>query len=351
MSASFWRGRRVFLTGHTGFKGSWLTQWLKMDGAAVTGYSLAPPTHPSLYESAKVSEGIRAIEGDVRNLDALAAAVAEAQPEIVIHLAGQPLVRHSYQDPVATYATNVMGTVHLLEAVRRRPDVRVVLVVTSDKCYEDSNGHAGRAFREGDVLGGHDPYASSKACAELVAVAYRRSFFGAPGGTRVMTARAGNVIGGGDWAGDRLVPDLVRAFAEGRAASIRNPDATRPWQHVLDALHGYRKVVEAAFDRDDLPDAWNFGAREALPVRWLADRMTALWGAPAAWHPEGGPHPAEAPALALDSSRAGAELGWNPLVDPETTVQWTALWYQRWLRNESARALTGEQIERFAERL
>lgn len=346
MSRGFWRGRRVFVTGHTGFKGSWLTQWLKLDGAHVTGFALAPPTEPSLFAAADVGEGMHSIIGDVRDADAVAAALVEARPEIVVHMAGQPLVRHSYGDPVATYATNVMGTVHVLEGVRRAGSVRVALVVTSDKCYD--NDQNGRPFREGDALGGHDPYASSKACAELVAAAYRSSFFaGAP---RIATARAGNVIGGGDWAADRLVPDLVRAFSTQRTAVIRNPEATRPWQFVLDALHGYRRLIESLFERDDLPAAWNFGADEARPVRWLADALADRWGDSAEWRAESGEHPHEAPALALDSTQARELLGWTPLVAGETAIHWTADWYKRWLARESARALTNAQIDQFAER-
>ncbi len=345
LSRRFWRDRRVFITGHTGFKGSWLTQWLILDGARITGYSLPPPTEPSLFAEARIAERMHSIEGDVRDLDSLAAAIDAAQPEIVIHMAAQALVRRSYDDPVGTYATNVMGTVSVLEAVRRANSVRVALMVTSDKCYE--NDRAARPFREDDRLGGHDPYASSKACAELVTDAYRRSFLES---VRVASARAGNVIGGGDWAADRLIPDLVRAFSARETASIRNPEATRPWQFVLDALHGYRTLVEALWDRDDLPHAWNFGADDARPVRWLADAMAARWGDRAAWHAEDGVHPHEAPTLALDSTRAKTSLGWSPRMDAETSVAWTVDFYKRRDAGEDVRNLLTEQIERFAER-
>lgn len=338
----------MFITGHTGFKGSWLTQWLKLDGANVTGFSLPPPTEPSLYAAANVGQGIQSIEGDVRDAGALAAALAAAKPEIVVHLAGQSLVRHSYDDPVATYGTNVMGTVNLLEAVRYAESVRVVLAVTSDKCYE--NGQDGRPFREGDPLGGRDPYSSSKACAEMVVAAYRSSFFSNSRGPRIASARAGNVIGGGDWAADRLVPDLVRAFRAGRPARIRHPDATRPWQFVLDALHGYRKLIETAFERDDLPQAWNFGPDDVRPVRWIADSMAARWGDSAAWLPEDGDPHHEASTLSLDSSRARDMLAWTTLVDSDTAIQWTTDWYKSWRETESAEGLTNTQIERFAER-
>ncbi|MDQ3280019.1 MAG: CDP-glucose 4,6-dehydratase [Acidobacteriota bacterium] len=352
MNRDFWRGRRVFLTGHTGFKGSWLTQWLTLDGAHVTGYALPPPSDPSLFADARLAEHMESISGDVRDLDSLSAALQSARPEIVVHMAGQALVRGSYNEPVGTYATNVMGTVNVLEAIRRTPTVRVALMVTSDKCYENSTAHAGRPFREDDPLGGRDPYASSKACAELVTTAYRSSFFAAPQqqSPRIASVRAGNVIGGGDWATDRLIPDLVRAFREERPALIRNPAATRPWQFVLDALHGYRKAIESLYGRDDLPHAWNFGADEARPVRWLADAMVRRWGGSAAWHTEDGDHPHEAPTLALDSSLAKETLQWKPLIDSETTIQWTTDWYKRRLAHESAAGLMSEQIARFEER-
>lgn len=350
VNREFWHGRRVFLTGHTGFKGSWLAHWLSLDGAIVTGYSLPPPTTPSLYEEARVADSIQAIGGDVRNLDALSGALAASRAEVVVHMAGQALVRRSYDDPVDTYSTNVMGTVHVLEAVRRAGSVRVALMVTSDKCYENRGDRPAHPFREDDPLGGHDPYASSKACAELVVAAYRGSFFDGPQSPRIASVRAGNVIGGGDWAVDRLVPDLVRAFRARRTAEIRNPDAVRPWQFVLDALHGYRKLVESLYERDGLPEAWNFGADEARPVRWLADAMAARWGDSAGWRQAGGEHPHEASTLSLDSSRAKELLAWRSLVDAGTAVDWTAEWYRRSLSHEDTRALTTEQIARFTER-
>lgn len=350
VNPGFWHGRRVFLTGQTGFKGSWLAHWLSLDGAIVTGYSLPPPTVPSLYEDARIEESIQAIRGDVRNLDALSSALAASRAEIVVHMAAQALVRHSYRDPVDTFSTNVMGTVHVLEAVRQTKSVRVALMVTSDKCYENRDGQPAHPFREDDPLGGHDPYASSKACAELVVSAYRRSFFDGTQSPRVASVRAGNVIGGGDWAIDRLVPDLVRAFHARRTAGIRNPDAIRPWQFVLDALHGYRTLIECMYDRGNLPAAWNFGADEALPVRWLADATAARWGDAAGWRHTGGDHPHEASTLSLDSSRAKELLAWRSLVDAGTAIDWTAEWYKRALSHEDTRALTTEQIARFTER-
>ena len=323
MNAAFWRDRRVFVTGHTGFKGTWLKRWLEMLGARVTGYSLP--------------------ENDVRDLPALRAAMTAARPELVLHLAAQSLVRASYEDPVTTFTTNVIGTVHVLDAMRFTPSVRVGVLVTSDKCYTNS-GDA-RAHREDDPLSGRDPYSSSKACAELAIAAYRESFFGTADAARVLSVRAGNVIGGGDWASDRLVPDLVRAFRKGSPAQIRYPRATRPWQFVLDALHGYLLAAERAYESENLPDAFNFGPdeREARPVCWLADAMAKTWGDGASWKESSGDHPHEAASLALDSTRAREILGWTPLLDTAESVAWTTRWYK------SAHDLTGEQIERFME--
>jgi CDP-glucose 4,6-dehydratase len=323
MTPDFWHGRRVFVTGHTGFKGTWLTRWLTMLGAEVTGYSLP--------------------DNDVRDLPSLRAAMNAAEPEVIIHLAAQALVRASYEDPVSTFTTNVIGTVNVLEVIRTVPSLRVAVLITSDKCYANP-GHA-QPFGEDDQLGGRDPYSSSKACAELAIAAYRESFLSRPDSPRVVSVRAGNVIGGGDWSNDRLVPDLMRAFRVGKPARIRYPEATRPWQFVLDALHGYLLVAESAFRREDLPDAFNFGpdARDARTVRWLADMMAARWGDGASWHDPDEAHPHEESTLALDSTRAWQVLGWKPILDAETVVAWTTDWYK------SARGLTHEQIERFME--
>lgn len=314
----FWNGKRVFLTGHTGFKGSWLSLWLSELGAVVTGYALPPPTDPSLFEIARVGELMRHIEGDVRDLAALRLALSQAQPDIVIHMAAQSLVRVSYDQPVETYATNVMGTVHLLEAVRSVPSVRAVLIITSDKCYENQEWEWG--YRESEPMGGFDPYSNSKGCAELVVSAYRRSFFSADRrsshGIAVASARSGNVIGGGDWALDRLIPDMMRAFQAGESPLIRNPGSIRPWQHVLEPLRGYLMLCERLWTGEQLyADGWNFGPVEgdARTVGWIADRIAGLWGNGAGWKQAGGEHPHEAHFLKLDCSKARHHLDWSPV--------------------------------------
>lgn len=305
MNPAFWPGRRVLVTGHTGFKGGWLSLWLQQLGAAVTGYALAPPSRPSLFETARVGESMDSTVGDVRDFDTLQATVAKYRPEIVFHLAAQPLVVPSYQQPVETYATNIMGTVHLLEAVRQVGGVRVVVNVTSDKCYANREWLWG--YRENEPMGGEDPYSSSKGCAELVTAAYRASFFPpadyARHGLALASARAGNVIGGGDWAAHRLIPDMIRAFQASRPTSIRCPEAVRPWQHVLEPLSGYLTLAEHLWiEGPALAEGWNFGPREhdARPVRWLVDRLAELWSDDASWEPDGEPHPHEAHYLKLD---------------------------------------------------
>lgn len=343
VDAGFWRGRRVLVTGHTGFKGSWLSLWLTSLGAEVTGFALAPPTTPSLFEEARVEELLTSVLGDLRDAAVVADVVATTQPEVVFHLAAQPLVRASYADPVGTYATNVLGTVHLLEAVRASTDVRVVVNVTSDKAYE--NTEQARGYRETDPMGGHDPYSSSKGCAELVTAAYRRSFL--QGRTALASARAGNVIGGGDWAEDRLVPDLLRAFAEGRDAEIRNPTSTRPWQHVLEPLSGYLVLAERLWnDGDAVSGGWNFGPRDedARPVADVADALVAAWGEGSGWHTDGREHPHEATYLHLDTTKAREELGWRPRWDFDRAVAHTVAWHRDWLAGGDPRALVLTQI-------
>ncbi len=348
--SSFWSGRRVLITGVTGFKGSWLALMLAQRGARVSGFALPPPTRPSLFERAQLGSRIDWTLGDLRSLDEVAGAVARSQPEVVFHLGAQPIVRVSYEQPVETFATNVMGTVHVLDAARRSPSTKVVVVVTSDKCYEDRPSEGG--YREDDRLGGHDPYATSKACAELVAAAYRRSFFGEVGPT-VVTARAGNVIGGGDWAKDRVVPDLVTALAARRVAVIRNPSSVRPWQHVLDPLEGYLRLAEEALaSRGDLQPSWNFGpAQEAMqPVSSLAGGICRLWSKDAHWVHDATVQPHETAKLTLDSTMARTELGWRPALTYDEAVDWTTSWYRIVLGGGDARLRTIRQIQEYEER-
>jgi CDP-glucose 4,6-dehydratase len=343
-----WAGRNVLVTGDTGFKGSWLALWLAAMGARVTGFALPPPTEPSLFEMAGVGDVVNHVEGDIRDLAALRAAVEQARPEMVFHLAAQPLVRLSYGEPVETYATNVMGTVHVLEAVRQAGGVKAVVCVTSDKCYE--NREWAWPYRESDAMGGHDPYSSSKGAAELAISAWRRSYW-QDQGPALASVRAGNVIGGGDWAADRLVPDLVRAFEAGAAPLVRSPDSVRPWQHVLGALHGYLLLAERLLAGErQFADGWNFGPsdEDARPVRWIVERMRAAWG-DGAPPPEAdtAPRPHEAGLLRLDSSRARGELGWRPALDLGCAIEWIVEWHKAVSRGEDARVVTLDQIARY----
>jgi CDP-glucose 4,6-dehydratase len=345
VSSSFWEDRRVLITGHTGFKGGWLALWLADLGARVTGFSLPAPTDPSLFELAQVASGINHIEGDVRDLAALDAAIRDARPEIVFHLAAQPLVRPSYDRPVETYATNVMGTVHLLDSLRRTDGVKAAIFVTSDKCYENREGPS--PYRESDPMGGHDPYSSSKGCAELAISAFRRSYFDAGRRIAIASVRAGNVIGGGDWAKDRLIPDIVRAVERGERPRIRSPHAVRPWQHVLEALGGYILLAERLFDGDfSLASGWNFGPSEddTRPASSIVDGLTALWGRLGAWDNMDGDHPHEAGVLRLDCSRARSILGWRPALTLDQALARVAEWHQAVASGKSARDVTLAQI-------
>lgn len=349
LNAEFWRGRKVFVTGHTGFKGAWLCLYLHHLGAHVTGLALPPTTNPSLFEAAGVNLRAKSIEADIRDLDTLRDVMREAAPDIVFHLAAQSLVRRSYDDPVETYMTNVMGTVHVLDAFRAESSARALVVVTSDKCYEE---HAdGHAHSERDPLGGHDPYAASKACAEIVSSSYRRSYFsGAEGGRAVATVRAGNVIGGGDWAKDRLLPDLVRAFAAGKPAHIRNPHATRPWQHVLDPLTGYLLVAERLVERGSaFAEAWNFGPLldQSMTVGAIASAVARRWGESASVVVDETPQPREAPLLALDAAKAQRRLGWMPRLSTDEALAWTTSWYRDWYAKGDAGNLASAQIRRY----
>ena len=353
----FWQGRRVFLTGHTGFKGSWLALWLQRLGAEVTGYALAAPTQPSLFEEAGVAHGLAHIVGDVRDAGAVLAAMQRARPEVVFHLAAQSLVRHSYAEPVETYATNVMGTVHVLDAARRIDCVRAVVNVTTDKCYE--NLETERAYRESDALGGRDPYSNSKACSELVTQAYHQSFFaaGADGVMRagLASARAGNVIGGGDWAADRLVPDLLRAFDQGVPAIVRRPKAVRPWQHVLEPLAGYLALAERLYAQPrHYSGPWNFGPRadDMRPVDAIAAALTSALGEHASFVVQaeaGAPH--EAGLLLLDAAKARRELVWDSALELEEALRWIAEWHQGRRAGRDVREITLEQIGRYEARL
>lgn len=351
-SPDFWRAKQVFVTGHTGFKGSWLCLWLQKLGAEVTGYALPPPTNPSLFEAAGVAEGMHSHLGDIRQGEELARVLTEARPDVVFHLAAQPLVRHSYTHPVETYSTNVMGTVHLLEAVRQTPSVRSVIVVTSDKCYENREWPWG--YREIDPMGGYDPYSNSKGCAELVVSAYRSSYFN-PSNYRehrvgLASARAGNVIGGGDWAVDRLVPDVVRAVSGGQAVRIRNPHAIRPWQHVLEPLSGYLLLAQRLYEQGStFAQGWNFGPADddAQPVSWIVDRVTALWADGARWELEGGEHAHEANYLRLDCSKARAELHWQPKWRLGQALEKTVEWYRAAGSGADMRPFTLDQIEAY----
>ncbi len=340
---TFWHGRRVFLTGHTGFKGSWLALWLTRMGAQVTGFSL-PAESPSLFEQARVAELVHHVEGDIRDLAAVEAAMQAAQPEVVFHLAAQPLVRLSYTIPVETFATNVQGTVHVLDACRRIAGLKAIVCITSDKCYE--NRETDRPYREDDAMGGYDPYSASKGATELVVSAYRRSFF-QDIGAKLASVRAGNVIGGGDWAADRLVPDLIRAMIAGETPLIRAPDSIRPWQHVLEALGGYLMIAEQLIQEQDwAATGWNFGPAEAdtRPVRWIVQHMTTAWGSPG-WKQPDGPQPHEAKLLKLDCTKAHAELGWRPAYTLDRALTRIVEWHRQVADGEDARAVSLTQLD------
>jgi CDP-glucose 4,6-dehydratase len=352
---SYWKHRRVFLTGHTGFKGSWLSLWLDALEAEVTGYALDPPTQPSLYEQANVAATVRtSIYADIRDFPRLKSAIAECRPDVVIHLAAQSVVHRGYKDPIETYSSNVMGTVHLLEALRQLGQPCVVVNVTSDKCYENKEWEWG--YRENDPMGGFDPYSNSKACAELVTTAFRDSYFRMedPEQTRiaVASARAGNVIGGGDWTSDQLIPDIMRAFLSGKPCLIRNPSAIRPWQFVLEPLRGYLLLAERlAEDASRYSSSWNFGPAEAdaRPVSWIADELARSWANGASWCQDDGLHPREAHYLKLDISKTRACLDWHPVLPLNLALSRIVEWYRAFQSGNDLQRLTRMQIEWYGE--
>lgn len=352
LNRSFWKDRNVFLTGHTGFKGSWLSLWLNTLGARVTGYALDPPTQPNLFEQAMLAGSVRSIRADIRDFGRLKAALAECRPAVIIHMAAQSVVPRGYEDPIETYSSNVLGTVHLLEALRQLRQPCVVVNVTSDKCYENREWVWG--YRENELLGGRDPYSNSKACAELVTMAYRESFFPAASvgshGVALASVRAGNAIGGGDWTGNQLIPDLMRAFLAEQPCRIRNPSAIRPWQFVLEPLRGYLMLAERLSENPSLfSSAWNFGptADDAKPVSWIADELARLWGGGASWNHDSTLHPHEAHFLRLDISKTRDGLDWCPVLPLPQALEWIVEWYRVFHAGENLPRITRMQIERY----
>ncbi len=343
----FWRGKRVLMTGHTGFKGSWLSLWLQSMGVTLRGIALEPPTEPALFAVARVAEGMEHRIVDIRDFVAVKAQMDEFQPEIVIHMAAQPLVRLSYSQPIETYATNVMGTIHVLEAARHAGSVKAIVNITTDKCYENREWVWG--YREDEPMGGYDPYSNSKGCAELVSSAYRKSYL-KDAGIAMATARAGNVIGGGDWAQDRLVPDILRALEKRESVLIRNPHAIRPWQHVLEPLSGYLLLAERLYLHEQLDaEGWNFGPRDedARPVQWIVEHLCENWGGEASWALQPGDHPHEASYLKLDISKARQRLQWAPRWSLETALNNITEWHQAWLKRQDMRTVCQTQINQY----
>jgi len=346
----FWKGKKVFLTGHTGFKGGWLSLWLASMGAKVAGYALAPNTTPNLFEVLAIDSLIEKSHiADIRDLEALQKAMAEANPDVVIHMAAQPLVRYSYVHPVETYATNVMGTVHVLESMRTIDSVRATVVVTTDKCYENKEWVWG--YRENEPMGGYDPYSNSKGCAELVTSAYRQSYFSSPNSTnKIASVRAGNVIGGGDWSEDRLIPDAIKAFELNKPLMIRNPMATRPWQHVLEPLSGYLILAQALYEKGPtFASGWNFGPSDEdnRSVQEVVDLLISGWGDSASWEKEGAKQPHEASLLKLDCSKARTQLGWVPKWDLETATQKIVDWQKAFQEKENMQEVSLLQINQY----
>ena len=347
VDCGFWIGKKVFLTGHTGFKGSWLSLWLQSMGSVVKGFSLQAPTSPALYQVAKVQKSMESEIGDIRQLDALQKSMVTFNPDVLIHMAAQPLVRLSYTNPVETYSTNVMGTVNVLEAARKCTNLGAIVSVTTDKCYENKEWLWG--YRENEPMGGHDPYSNSKGCAELISSAYRNSFFSDQNTANLATARAGNVIGGGDWADDRLIPDILNAFQNNSPVKIRNPLAIRPWQHVLEPLSGYLMLAESLYNNAGYDEAWNFGPRDidCKPVSYILDKMVKLWGEGAGWEEDKSVNLHEARLLKLDCSKAKTLLKWEPQWSIDYSLQKIVEWHQDWLQARNMNAVCLKEIAEY----
>jgi CDP-glucose 4,6-dehydratase len=346
ISKDFWKNKRVFLTGHTGFKGGWLSLWLSSLGSVVKGYALDPPTTPSLFNEAKIDKLIDSRIGDIRDQETLHKSIVEFAPDILIHMAAQPLVRHSYVAPIDTYDINIIGTAKVLEAARSCTNLKAILNITTDKCYENDGRITG--YVETDSMGGHDPYSSSKGCAELVTSAYKRSFLQNQG-VGLASVRAGNVIGGGDWASDRLIPDILRSFEKGESVVIRNPKSTRPWQHVLEPLSGYLILAQKLYkDRELYAEGWNFGPDEqdVRPVSWILDRMIAQWPN-SSWQLDNKPNPHEASCLKLDITKAKSKLGWQPIWSLSHALDRIIFWHKSWLNKEDMRAICLTEIKEY----
>lgn len=345
---NFWKNKKVFLTGHTGFKGSWLSIWLKKLGASVAGFSLEPPTNPSLFKEANVSDGMLSIIGDIRNLEDITKSMIDYSPDILIHMAAQPLVRLSYENPIETFETNIMGTVNIFEAAKKCSNLRAIVNITTDKCYENKEWVWG--YRENDPMGGRDPYSSSKGCVELITSAYRKSFFNKKLTPSLASARAGNVIGGGDWATDRLIPDILKALKKNKPVLIRHPKAIRPWQHVLEPLSGYLNLAQKLLTfGQDYAEAWNFGPQnnDAKPVSWVVENIIEQWGGNNSWKKEITKQPYETKILKLDISKANNLLNWKPKLTLSQALDLTIDWHKSWLNGENAEKLCLEQIYTF----
>ena len=349
VNSDFWKNKKVFLTGHTGFKGSWLSLWLQYFGAEVKGYSLEPYTIPDLFSKARVSESMISEIGDIRDLDTISKSMKNFNPDILIHMAAQPLVRYSYINPVETYQTNVMGTVNVLEAARNCSNLKSIVSITTDKCYENKEWDWG--YRENESMGGHDPYSNSKGCAELVTSAYRKSFFSEKDSANLASARAGNVIGGGDWSDDRLIPDILKAFEKNEPVIIRNPLSTRPWQHVLEPLSGYLVLAEALYENSSFAEGWNFGPRDedCRPVNWILDKLVEKWGDGASWELDKNNNPHEAGFLKLDISKAKNRLKWEPKWELNTTLDLIVEWQQNYLKDADMNTICLQEIKKYTE--